>query len=142
MNKKKRQLVYEKFGGRCAYCGKELAYKDMQVDHKDPLFRNDTDEQLAKAGIKRGTDDMENLMPSCRRCNFRKGTLTLDQFRRELYYQCKRVLERNFQVKQSIDYGLLHSTLHPVIFYFEYYSYPLEHLNELMKEVTNGLQKN
>ena len=132
MNKKKRQQVYEKFGGRCAYCGKEITYKDMQVDHKVPLFRNDTDEQLEAAGIKRGTEDMDNLMPSCRRCNFRKGTLTLDQFRLELYNQCKRVLERNFQVKQSIDYGLLHATLHPVIFYFEYYSYSIQELRALM----------
>ncbi len=134
MNKKKRQLVYDKFGGRCAYCGREIAYKDMQVDHKDPLFRNDTDEQLAKAGIKRGTDDLDNLMPSCRRCNFRKGTLTIDQFRLELYNQCKRVLERNFQVKQSIDYGLMHITLHPVVFYFELLDIDIPSLKEIYED--------
>ena len=119
MKKKTRQLVYNKFGGRCAYCGKEIAYKDMQVDHKVPLFRNDTDEQLAKAGIKRGTEDLDNLMPSCRRCNFRKGTLTIEQFRKELLKQCEGIIKRSFQVKQSIDYGLLKVSLTPVMFYFE-----------------------
>lgn len=31
-----RQAVYAKFGGKCAYCGREIAYKDMQVDHFIP----------------------------------------------------------------------------------------------------------
>lgn len=31
--KKVRQKVYEKYDGHCAYCGKKLEYKDMQVDH-------------------------------------------------------------------------------------------------------------
>ena len=30
--KKIRQQVYDKCGGHCAYCGKEITYKDMQVE--------------------------------------------------------------------------------------------------------------
>ncbi len=123
MNKKQRLQVYEKYDGHCAYCGKKIAYNEMQVDHKDPLFRNDTDEQLADAGIKRGTDEMDNLMPSCRRCNFRKGTFTVEQFRKELLKQCEGIIKRSFQVKQSIDYGLLKVHLTPVMFYFEKWEY-------------------
>ena len=130
MNKKKRQLVYEKFGGRCAYCGREIAYKDMQVDHKVPLYRG----YGTLVGVERGTDDMENLMPSCRRCNFRKGTLTIEQFRRELYRQCQGIVERSFQVKQSIDYGLMHITLHPVVFYFELLDIDIPSLKEIYKD--------
>lgn len=33
ISKKKRMIVYEKYDGHCAYCGGEIAYKDMQVDH-------------------------------------------------------------------------------------------------------------
>ena len=33
INKKIREAVYKKYGGRCAYCGRAIAYKDMQVDH-------------------------------------------------------------------------------------------------------------
>lgn len=33
ISKKVRQVVYEKYNGRCAYCEREMAYKDMQVDH-------------------------------------------------------------------------------------------------------------
>lgn len=37
INKKTREAVYQKYGGRCAYCGRAIAYKDMQVDHFRPL---------------------------------------------------------------------------------------------------------
>lgn len=37
INKKTREAVYRKYGGRCAYCGRAIAYKDMQVDHFRPL---------------------------------------------------------------------------------------------------------
>lgn len=33
ISKKTREAVYQKYGGRCAYCGRPIAYKDMQVDH-------------------------------------------------------------------------------------------------------------
>ena len=51
-----RQKVYEKYNGHCAYCGKAIAIRDMQVDHILPK-RNG------------GTDDIDNLNPSCRLCN-------------------------------------------------------------------------
>lgn len=31
ISKKIREAVYQKYGGRCAYCGRVIAYKDMQV---------------------------------------------------------------------------------------------------------------
>ena len=37
ISKKTREIVWKKYGGRCAYCGREIAYKDMQVDHFLPL---------------------------------------------------------------------------------------------------------
>ena len=32
-----RIAVYQKCNGHCAYCGCDLQYKDMQVDHVIPL---------------------------------------------------------------------------------------------------------
>lgn len=115
MNKKQRQQVYAKYNGHCAYCGKEIAYNEMQVDHKVPLYRG----YGTLVGVERGTDDMENLMPSCRRCNFRKGTFTVEQFRKELLKQCEGIIKRSFQVRQSIDYGLIQVNIKPIVFYFE-----------------------
>lgn len=37
ISKKIRKEVYRKYDGHCAYCGREIAYKDMQVDHFLPL---------------------------------------------------------------------------------------------------------
>lgn len=48
--KKIRLLVYEKCNHRCGYCGCEIEYKDMQVDHAKPL----------RIG---GEDDISNYMP-------------------------------------------------------------------------------
>lgn len=33
-----RKQVYEKYNRHCAYCGCELKYKDMEVDHVIPEY--------------------------------------------------------------------------------------------------------
>ena len=66
-----RQKVYEKYNGHCAYCGKTIALKDMQVDHILPK-RNG------------GTDDIDNLNPSCRLCNHYKRAAGIKTFRNDL----------------------------------------------------------
>lgn len=114
MNKKQRHQVYEKYNGHCAYCGKEIAYNEMQVDHIKPKQRG-----WVYNPNNVGDDTMENYNPSCRSCNFRKGILTIEQFREELTRQCEGIIKRSFQVRQSIDYGLLKVDLHPIVFYFE-----------------------
>lgn len=37
LTKDERMAVYKKTNGHCAYCGCELEYKDMQVDHVIPI---------------------------------------------------------------------------------------------------------
>lgn len=37
ISKSKREAVYRKHNGHCAYCGRKISYKDMQVDHFQPL---------------------------------------------------------------------------------------------------------
>ena len=39
ISKKTRVAVYEKYDGHCAYCGKEIEYKNMQLDHMIPRQR-------------------------------------------------------------------------------------------------------
>jgi hypothetical protein len=43
-----RLEVYNKCNGHCAYCGKDITLKQMQVDHKEPIFRNYTDDELKR----------------------------------------------------------------------------------------------
>ena len=113
-SKKIRELVYSKYGGHCAYCGQEISIKDMQVDHFIPIARNWPDGWLSE----RGTDDISNLMPSCRACNFRKGMGTIEQFRKALEHgiPCCR---RDFTYRMMVRYGLVEEKPHSVIFYFE-----------------------
>ncbi len=113
MNKKERQQVYAKYNGHCAYCGREIAYNEMQVDHIIPKQRG------WQYLPERGKDEMSNYNPSCRACNFRKGTMTIEQFRTELVRQCEGIIKRSFQVRQSIAYGLLKVDIKPIKFYFE-----------------------
>ena len=71
MTKKQRQQVYAKYSGHCAYCGKEISYEEMQVDHIKPKQRG-----WVYNPENVGTDTMDNYNPSCRACNFRKGPLS------------------------------------------------------------------
>ncbi len=103
--KKIRQQVYGKCGGHCAYCGKVIAYKDMQVDHVHPKYLG-------------GTDDIANLLPSCQACNFRKGTNSLEAFRVQINEQCD-TLCKTFQARMSLAYGLIERIDKPIVFYFE-----------------------
>lgn len=114
-----RTEVYNKCNGHCAYCGKEITMKEMQVDHVKPLYRNDSVKTLEVWGVERGTDDFENLLPSCSRCNKWKSTYSLEMFREIVQNSITR-LERdipNFRLAK--DYGLLELTNKKIVFYFE-----------------------
>ena len=106
MNRKRiRELVYQKYDGHCAYCGREIALEDMQVDHIISRYN-------------KGADDLENFNPACRMCNFRKGVYTIEQFRREIQDQAKTAM-RTFGNRMSAVYGLINYTPHEIEFYFE-----------------------
>ena len=70
--------IFEKTGGHCRYCGKQLAWSNYgrvgkhgawEVDHSVPLSRG-------------GTDYYRNLWPACVACNTDKGTLTGSEYLR------------------------------------------------------------
>lgn len=109
INKETRYKVYMKYHGHCAYCGKEIAYKDMQVDHLIPL--NGYREQ--------GTDDFDNLMPSCRRCNHYKRANSLERFRQNIEEIPSKLMRDNYIFKVGVDYGFFDSENKSVRFYFE-----------------------
>ena len=124
INKATRQKVYEKYNGRCAYCGREIQYKDMQVDHF-----------IAKRGWNEsGTDDISNLMPSCRMCNHYKRANTLETFR--IYIQeIPRKLRNNYIYKVGVAYGNVIENEKPIKFYFEKYQRQTMRIAHQKKEV-------
>lgn len=106
MKQRIRKLVYDKYGGRCAYCGELIAYKDMQVDHIVPIARGHSDALMAVEGMERGKEDVGNYNPACRACNFRKGMLDIDGFREAILHGMD-VLERDFSYRMMRMYGLI-----------------------------------
>ena len=111
--KKTRQQVYQKYNGHCAYCGCELEYKDMQVDHVENVY-------LATECLGKEVDDsINNYMPSCRMCNYYKGTETIEQFRNRLTDMLMRNVRRPFDYRLALKYGLIKEDIKPIKFYFE-----------------------
>ena len=114
-SKKTREEVYKKYDGHCAYCGKEIEYKDMQVDH---MYSKAYGESYARIVGKVELESMENYMPACRRCNHYKRADSLEQFRKSMNYLHER-LEKIYIVKVAIDFGILKLEKFDGKFYFE-----------------------
>lgn len=108
ISKETRQRVYQKYNGHCAYCGRHIDYKDMQVDHF--VAKNSWNEH--------GMDNFENLMPSCRMCNHYKRAHTLDLFRQYIQ-EIPRKLRQNYIYKVGVVYGNVIENEKPIVFYFE-----------------------
>jgi len=124
LTRAERQQVYDKYKGHCAYCGCELEYKDMQVDHIVSVYANNYYEMRAKKPISDiltndELNSMENYMPACRQCNFYKSTFDLEAFRTRLSTTLHENLKNNFNYKLLIKYGLIKENIEPVVFYFE-----------------------
>ena len=116
-NKYNRKLIYDKYNGHCAYCGISLEPKDMQIDHIEPILRDVPDGYYGK---KKGTDDINNLNPCCRACNIRKGTLTIEEFRKELESCHERMMKYNANYRQLIRFGQIKLiNKGRIIFFFE-----------------------
>jgi hypothetical protein len=83
-----------------------MKYEEMQVDHVKPLSSG-------------GEDTVENMLPSCRSCNHRKGGSTLESFRKQIE-RFLHVLERdNVTYRNAVRFGLIIPNPHPIRFYFE-----------------------
>jgi 5-methylcytosine-specific restriction endonuclease McrA len=114
-----REQIWLKYDKKCAYCGVEITMKQMQVDHIKPLYRNDNVTTLEVWGVERGTDDIDNLNPSCARCNKWKSTYSLETFREIVQTSINRLERDTPNFRLARDYGLLKVTPDPVIFFFE-----------------------
>lgn len=67
-SRKKKLTVYEKYSGKCAYCGDNLSIENMHIDHIYPKALG-------------GSNGINNLNASCIYCNTTKGNKTLEEYR-------------------------------------------------------------
>ena len=119
ISKKVREAVYDKYQGHCAYCGKKLEYKDMQLDHMIPRqrehFKKYTEEEI---------ECFENYMPSCRRCNHYKRAHSLETFREMIETIPQKLVRDSYIYKVGLDYNLIEEHPHKIEFYFENHEKP------------------
>lgn len=109
ITKEIRQIVFRKYGGRCAYCGCELK-KGWHIDHIKPQIFG-------------GTNELDNLNPSCKDCNTYKCHTDLEGYRRQLHRMLNEKLEYLFRSKTkmqvAMNMGSIKHTLWDGKFYFE-----------------------
>lgn len=110
MTKAERMRVYNKYNGRCAYCGRQIEYKDMQVDHIEP--------KRIYYAYPEKADRIENLNPACRRCNHYKRAHSLKTYR-ELICKLHTKVRDMYLCKVAEDYGIITVNEWDGKFYFE-----------------------
>lgn len=99
MKEKTKQAIYLKYDGHCAYCGCVLKINNMTVDHLVPKSKG-------------GRSDINNLLPTCRACNQKKGNLDLDLFRLSIGW-------KNLTVSDLADFHKAVNSAKNIKFYFE-----------------------
>ena len=77
ISKKDRELIKQKFGGKCAYTGTELL-SDWQVDHVSPVRRNMWLNNTPRFGE---NHNLENMIPTQRLVTHYKRFRDLGQFK-------------------------------------------------------------
>ena len=109
ITKEIKEIVRQKYDNKCAYCGVDLV-KGWHVDHIKPKVFG-------------GTDDLENLNPSCKHCNTYKCHANLEGYRRQLRTMLNEKLEYLFKSKTkmqvAINMGSIKHAAWNGIFYFE-----------------------
>ena len=124
MKKQDRQKIFDKYGGRCAYCGCELT-KGWHVDHIQPIVRdfkyNSDKGRFQSTGTcrKPENDTIENNNPSCGSCNRQKHSQSLEGFRQSIAQFVNSLNLYHNQYKFAKRYGLIKETNIQVKFYFE-----------------------
>ena len=119
-----RQMVYDKYNGHCAYCGKGIAMKDMQIDHITPVMwavygtkkQRESIEQMVATGT---MDSIDNDMPACRSCNYYKGMGDIESLRNRILTQLDHTCCSSFQVRLAMQYGMIEYKPWDGKFYFE-----------------------
>ncbi len=124
MKKTDRELIFNKYDGKCAYCGCELT-KGWHADHIEPIVRdfiyNKNKQRFETNGIYRNpeNDNLQNYNPSCPSCNIQKNSYTLEQFRENIKQFVNSLNQYSTQYKFAKKYGLISETDIEVKFHFE-----------------------
>jgi len=120
-----RNKIWIKYSRKCAYCGEDLKFKEMQIDHiipknnfiseiKNKIFVPKFLTHLTESDL----NHYDNLNPSCRQCNFYKSANRLECFRESLKDIHIRIM-KPFISRLGAKYGIVNINEWDGIFYFE-----------------------
>jgi len=111
--------VFNKYKGKCAYCGVEININKMHIDHIEPKYRGWNNEELIKYNKVKGKDSIDNFNPSCISCNCSKSTYSIEEWRNQLKHKiiCLRRDVSNFRILER--FGLISVNKIEIEFYFE-----------------------
>ncbi len=120
-NKEKREIVFNSYGGHCAFCGDEL----QKGWHVSPILNPKM--AIAESGqLVQENIGVENFLPACRACNlsriqlsYGQELMTIERFRTYLKFSFERMLKDTADYKKAMRYGLIVETGNPIKFYFE-----------------------
>lgn len=126
MKKSDRDKIFQKYGGRCAYCGCDLSGRRWNVDHIEPVNRTTKtvpgyykhkvtgervsypkgswwqeydrvpSKQVFDKMLNPERDTFENSNPSCHSCNITKGNLSIGEFKNWIQGSCRRLDTSNY----------------------------------------------
>ena len=122
--KKQRELLFNKYGGRCAYCGYALA-KGWHIDELEPIRRIKKWDPTKRKWIYDGTCKhpdrlhIDNQMPACASCNINKHAMSLEEFRQLIGGFLNSLNRDSTQYRIAKRYGFIEEVMKPVVFYFE-----------------------
>ena len=121
INNNKRRNIWHKYNCHCAYCGCELEYDKMQIDHIIPLQRGMSKKESIRYGILKGSNGYKNLNPSCGSCNRSKSDFKLEAWRSEIELKVSRIRRDSSTFRILERFKMVEINKQNVTFYFENY---------------------
>lgn len=125
--KKNREIIKQKYGGKCAYSGTILE-NNWQVDHLKPIVRN----WWENTAMFEKEHKIENMVPAQKIINHYKSSMHLEDFRKRMLtlYLRLRKLPKNPRTERSIKrkkyllkiasyFGITQDKPFSGVFYFE-----------------------
>lgn len=90
LRNKDKLYIYKRDNKKCFYCAKKLLLKQITLDHYLPLSKG-------------GTDDIFNVVISCKKCNKLKNDSIPDQFEETILVLLKRAVKDDMIIGKSLN---------------------------------------